>query len=55
MAFSNSMGSNTFDILIYLGLPLFLQGCIIAFDEVDCIKIRYAALEYSVMLMVATM
>jgi len=55
MAFSNSVGSNTFDILICLGLPWFLQGCIIAFDEVDYIKIRSAGLEYSVMLMVATM
>lgn len=48
MSMGNSIGSNTFDILICLGIPWLIRGCIIAEEPVNYIKINSGGLEYSV-------
>jgi len=47
MSISNSIGSNTFDILICLGLPWLIRGSMIASEPVNYIQINSGGLEYS--------
>lgn len=48
MSMANSIGSNTFDILICLGIPWLIRGCLIADEPVNYIKINSKGLKYSV-------
>lgn len=49
MSISNSIGSNTFDILVCLGLPWLIRASMISSDPVNYIKINSGGLEYSTM------
>jgi len=56
MALSNSIGSNTFDILMCLGLPWFIRASIIANDpDLNYVKINSTGLEYSTMMLVTAL
>ncbi len=49
MAVSNSIGSNTFDILICLGVPWMIKALITGFQDDDWIvKVQSEALAYTV-------
>lgn len=47
MAMGEAIGSNIFDILICLGVPWFIHGCLIANEPVNYIKINSGGLKYS--------
>lgn len=49
MSISNSIGSNTFDILVCLGLPWLIRASMISSEPVNYIKINSGGLEYSTM------
>lgn len=53
MALSNSMGSNTFDVLFCLGLPWLIQTLIVGTQDIDYVQIQSSTLELSALLMVA--
>lgn len=55
MGLSNSVGSNTFDILVCLGLPWLIQSVILTSNDNDYISIHSGGLEYSATLLVASM
>jgi len=55
MAFSNTIGSNTFDVLVCLGLPWLIQTAILSFQEVDYIEIQSGGLEYSAIILVSAL
>ena len=56
MALSNSIGSNTFDILMCLGLPWLIRSSIIARDaETNFIKINSIGLEYSAIMLITSL
>lgn len=55
MGLSNSIGSNTFDILICLGLPWLIQAVILTSNENNFISIHSSGLEYSTVLLVTCM
>lgn len=55
MGLSNSVGSNTFDILVCLGLPWLIQSIILTSNDNDYISIHSGGLEYSATLLVASM
>ncbi|ODM89159.1 Sodium/potassium/calcium exchanger 4, partial [Orchesella cincta] len=55
MSISNSIGSNTFDILICLGLPWLIKGSIIASEPVNYIQINSGGLEYSAITLLVTL
>lgn len=51
MSISNSLGSNTFDILLCLGLPWLIRGVLISSEPVNYIKINSGGLFYSVIML----
>lgn len=56
MSISNSIGSNTFDILMCLGLPWLIQCSLIASDPVkNYIQINSGGLEYSAMILMISL
>lgn len=55
MGFSNSIGSNTFDILVCLGLPWLIESSILTATDVDYIEIRSGGLAYSSVLLIASL
>ena len=55
MGLSNSIGSNTFDLLICLGLPWFIETLIVSNTELDFIQINSAGLEYSILLLITSL
>ncbi|OXA58755.1 Sodium/potassium/calcium exchanger 3 [Folsomia candida] len=56
MSISNSIGSNTFDILVCLGLPWLIKGSLIASDPVqNYIQINSGGLEYSAMILMVSL
>ena len=52
MGISNSIGSNTFDILICLGLPWLIRGAMISSSPINYIQINSGGLEYSTLLLI---
>lgn len=55
MGFSNSIGSNTFDILVCLGLPWLIQSVILTGHDDNFIAIHSSGLGYSAILLVTSM
>jgi Ca2+/Na+ antiporter len=56
MALSNSIGSNTFDILMCLGLPWLIRASMIADDkEINYIQINSTGLEYSTIMLITSL
>ncbi|CAG7834338.1 unnamed protein product [Allacma fusca] len=56
MSISNSIGSNTFDILICLGLPWLIRASMIANDvEGNFIQINSGGLEYSAIILIISL
>jgi Ca2+/Na+ antiporter len=55
MGISNSIGSNTFDILICLGLPWLIRGLMISNAPVNFIQINSGGLEYSTILLIVSL
>lgn len=55
MGFSNTIGSNTFDILICLGLPWFIKGLLLIGSDVDYIQIHSGGLEYSAVILISAL
>jgi len=55
MGISNSIGSNTFDILICLGLPWLIRGALIAQNEVNYVQINSGGLEWSTILLMVSL
>jgi Ca2+/Na+ antiporter len=55
MSISNSIGSNTFDILMCLGLPWLIKGSMIVNDEENFIQINSGGLEYSVIILIVSL
>ncbi|CAG7833519.1 unnamed protein product [Allacma fusca] len=56
MALSNSIGSNTFDILMCLGLPWLIRASIIADNkEINFIQINSTGLEYSTIMLITSL
>lgn len=52
MAVSNSIGSNTFDVLMCLGIPWLIRGIMLRNDPVeDYIQINSTGLEYSTIML----
>lgn len=47
MIMGESIGSNIFDMLICLGVPWLIHGCLIAEEPVNYIKINSGGLKYS--------
>jgi Ca2+/Na+ antiporter len=57
MGFSNTIGSNTFDVLVCLGLPWLIQTAILTSSgsEKGFIEIQSAGLEYSAVLLISAL
>jgi len=55
MALSNSIGSNTFDVLFCLGFPWLIQTLMISNQEINYIEIHSGGLEYSALLLIASL
>ena len=57
MALSNSIGSNTFDILMCLGLPWLIRASMIANDSTNhnFIQINSTGLEYSTIMLITSL
>jgi Ca2+/Na+ antiporter len=55
MGLSNSIGSNTFDLLICLGLPWLIQTLLLGESETAWVQINSSGLEYSILLLVTSL
>jgi sodium/potassium/calcium exchanger 3 len=56
MAVSNSIGSNTFDVLMCLGIPWLIRGSMLVGDpNEDYIQINSHGLEYSTMMLITSL
>jgi Ca2+/Na+ antiporter len=55
MGISNSIGSNTFDILLCLGLPWFIKAAFLPSNDGHYIAINSRGLEYSAISLLSTL
>lgn len=55
MGISNSIGSNTFDILICLGLPWLIRGSLIANDTINYVHINSGGFGYTIIMLIASL
>ncbi|CAL8113379.1 unnamed protein product [Orchesella dallaii] len=55
MALSNSIGSNTFDVLVCLGLPWLIQSLMLTSHDSDFIEIQSGGIEYSAILLITSL